>query len=82
MDSLPAHQRVMLDLEARFWPTAGAKDDAIRALGYSPIRWYQQLNQLLFTESALAYDPVTVNRLRRIRSAKRQQVHSSTVTFR
>lgn len=76
MDSLTDQQAAMLDLERQFWPTAGAKDDAIRALGYEPIRWYQQLNQLLATEAALAYDPVTVNRLRRIRSANRQHIPS------
>lgn len=71
MDSLTDQQLAMLDLERRFWPTAGAKDDAIRALGYEPIRWYQQLNQLVATEAALACDPVTVNRLLRVRSTRR-----------
>lgn len=62
----------MLDLEAQFWPTAGAKDDAIRGLGYEPIRWYQLLNQLSDSEAALTYDAVTVNRLRRLRSKSRE----------
>lgn len=70
MDSLTSQQQQILDLERQFWPTAGAKDDAIRALGYSPIRYSQLVNQLIDTEAALVHDAVTVNRLRRIRSAK------------
>ncbi|WP_225337600.1 DUF3263 domain-containing protein [Mycobacterium intracellulare] len=32
----------------------------------SAVRYYQLLNQVLSSAAALAYDPVTVNRLRRI----------------
>lgn len=56
------------DLERSFYRTAGAKDDAIRGLGLSPVRYYQLLTQMLGTEAALAHDPVTVNRLRRLAS--------------
>jgi hypothetical protein len=69
MDSLTDQQREILDLERRFWATAGAKEDAIRAFGITPVRYYQLANHLADSEAALAYDPVTVNRLRRIRAA-------------
>lgn len=66
MDPLTEQQRAILDLERQFYRTSGAKDDAIRALELSPVRYYQLLNKILDTEAALAYDPLTVNRLRRI----------------
>lgn len=65
MDSLTDQQRAMLDLERQWFATAGGKEDAIRELGFSPVRYYQKLNQLIGTESAVAYDSVTVNRLHR-----------------
>ena len=59
-------------LERRGSPGPGAKERAIREeLGMSPVRYYQLLNALLDDERALAYDPVTVNRLRRVREARR-----------
>lgn len=66
MDPLTDRQRAILDLENQFWPTSGQKEDTIRGLGMSPVRYYQLLASLLGTQAALAYDPVTVNRLRRI----------------
>lgn len=65
MDPLTGQQRAMLDLEREWFATAGGKEDAIRALGLTPVRYYQKLNQLITTEGAMRYDPVTVNRLRR-----------------
>lgn len=62
--------RAILDLEGQWWATAGAKEDAIRMLGISPVRFYQRLNQLLDSEPALTYDPVLVHRLRRIREGE------------
>lgn len=37
----------------------------------SPARYYQLLNALLDDQRALEHDPVTVNRLRRLREAQR-----------
>ncbi|TXS57743.1 DUF3263 domain-containing protein [Streptomyces sp. t39] len=52
----------------------GAKERAIREqLGMSPVRYYQLLNALLDDRRALAHDPVTVNRLRRVRDARRSR---------
>ncbi|MFD6279831.1 DUF3263 domain-containing protein [Streptomyces sp. NPDC060209] len=71
-DPLPDQQRAVLALERRSWPGPGAKERAIREeLGISPVRYYQLLNALLDDRRALEEDPVTVNRLRRVRDARR-----------
>lgn len=74
MDSLTDTDLAILNLEAQFWATAGGKEQAIRDMGMTPVRYYQRLNQLADTEQALAADSVTVNRVRRLRS---RQLHSS-----
>ncbi|MFE4517244.1 DUF3263 domain-containing protein [Kitasatospora sp. NPDC056783] len=72
MGELGERDRAVLALEGRQWRTAGAKERAIREeLGLSPTRYYQLLNGLLDREEALAHAPVLVNRLRRIREARR-----------
>lgn len=72
MDSLSDLDKAMLAVERQFWRSAGAKEEVIRdQLGMTPIRYYQRLNQLIATAGALAHDPVTVNRLRRIRARRR-----------
>lgn len=69
MDSLSNCDIAILVFERQFWRTTGAKDQAIRdQLRMTPVRFYQCLNQLLTSPAALRYDPVTVNRLRRIRA--------------
>jgi hypothetical protein len=71
MDPLTSQQRSMLDFEHQWWQKVGAKETAIRELfGVSTVRYYQLLNQALTLPAALRYDPVTVNRLRRIRSRR------------
>ncbi|MFI7288302.1 DUF3263 domain-containing protein [Streptomyces anulatus] len=71
-DGLSARDRALLALERRSWAGPGAKERAIREeLGISPVRYYQLLNALIDDERALREDPVTVNRLRRVRDAKR-----------
>ncbi|MCV7250656.1 DUF3263 domain-containing protein [Mycobacterium hackensackense] len=49
-----------LDLERKWWAISGSKDEAIRALGLTPIRYYQRLNHLADWESALAYNATVV----------------------
>lgn len=71
---LPVRDRALLALERRPWAGPGAKERAIREeLGISPVRYYQLLNALIDDERALREDPVTVNRLRRVRDAKRER---------
>ncbi|MCW5250790.1 DUF3263 domain-containing protein [Streptomyces sp. SHP 1-2] len=67
-------ERRILALERRSFPGPGAKERAVREeLGLAPVRYYQLLNALLDDPRALAHDPVTVNRLRRVRESRRAE---------
>ncbi|WP_026237696.1 MULTISPECIES: DUF3263 domain-containing protein [unclassified Streptomyces] len=69
---LSAQARAVLALERRPWAGPGAKERAIREeLGMSPVRYFQLLNALIEDERALREDPVTVNRLRRLKEERR-----------
>ncbi len=71
---LSERDRAVLALERRGWPGPGAKERAVRErLGISPTRYYQLLNALLDDPRALEHDPVTVNRLRRVRQERRMR---------
>ncbi|QMV22128.1 DUF3263 domain-containing protein [Streptomyces sp. SCUT-3] len=62
----------VLDIARRQWRTPAQRERAVRErLGIPPTRYYQLLNALLDVPEALAHDPVTVNRLRRMREARR-----------
>ncbi|MBQ0913976.1 MULTISPECIES: DUF3263 domain-containing protein [unclassified Streptomyces] len=64
----------ILALERRSFSGPGAKERVIREeLGLAPVRYYQLLNALLDDPRALAADPVTVNRLRRVRESRRSE---------
>lgn len=70
---LSAREQQMLDLERQWWKYAGAKEQAIRELfDLSATHYYQVLNALIDTEAALAYDPMLVKRLRRLRTSRQQ----------
>ncbi|MEV0120691.1 DUF3263 domain-containing protein [Streptomyces sp. NPDC050703] len=71
---LSERDRAVLALERRDWPGPGAKERAVREeLGMVPVRYYQLLNALLDDPRALAHDPITVNRLRRVRDSRREE---------
>ncbi|WP_419996009.1 DUF3263 domain-containing protein [Streptomyces boninensis] len=73
-EALTERDLAVLALERRPWDGPGTKERAIREeLGMSPTRYYQLLNALLDDPRALAQDPVTVNRLRRLREARRER---------
>ncbi|MFJ3672018.1 DUF3263 domain-containing protein [Streptomyces sp. NPDC090106] len=73
MTDLAPRELAILALERRGFAAAGAKERAIREeLGLAPVRYYQLLNALLDDPRALASDPVTINRLRRIRQSRRR----------
>jgi hypothetical protein len=73
-EELAERERSILTLERRGFSGPGAKERAIREeLGLAPVRYYQLLNALLDDPRALATDPVTVNRLRRIRESRRTE---------
>ena len=69
---LGRREQDILALERRGFAGPGAKERAIREeLGLVPVRYYQLLNALIDDERALACDPVTVNRLRRVREGRK-----------
>ena len=74
---LTDRDRRIMDFERQWWKYAGAKEQAIRELfEMSATRYYQILNALIDTPEALAYDPMLVKRLRRMR-ASRQRARSA-----
>jgi hypothetical protein len=76
-ESLSDRDREILALERLWWQYSGAKEQAIRdKFDMSATRYYQVLNALLDREDALAFDPLLVKRLRRLR-AQRQRSRSA-----
>ena len=68
---LTEREAEILAFERQWWKHAGAKEQAIRErFDLSATRYYQILNGLLENPAALERDPVTVQRLRRLRSAR------------
>ena len=72
-EDLSERDRGILAFERQWWQYAGAKEQAVRErFDMSATRYYQVLNALIDTEAALAYDPLLVKRLRRLRSARQR----------
>jgi hypothetical protein len=70
---LSERDREILAFERQWWKYAGAKEQAIRELfDMSATRYYQVLNALLDRPEALAFDPMLVKRLRRLRTARQR----------
>ncbi|WP_304452075.1 DUF3263 domain-containing protein [Nocardiopsis sp. YSL2] len=66
-------QRILV-FERQWWKFEGSKEQAIRdEFGFSATRYYQLLNGLVERPEALAFDPLTVKRLRRLRADRRRQ---------
>ena len=75
--ALTDRDRQILEFERQWWKYAGAKEQAIRDLfDMSGTRYYQILNSLIDSPAALAFDPMLVKRLRRMR-ASRQRARSA-----
>lgn len=73
MDQLTDEHRAILDFEGQHWKYAGAKEAQIRErFDCSATRYYQVLNVLLDDPAALAYAPMTVKRLQRLRRARQR----------
>ncbi|PPF70851.1 DUF3263 domain-containing protein [Rathayibacter tritici] len=61
----------VLAFEREWGVRSGDKDDAIRSqFGLSAARYYQVLSAVLASPAALAYDPMLVTRLHRIRDQR------------
>jgi hypothetical protein len=69
--SLTPREIEILDFERQWWRYAGAKEQAVREkFDMSATRYYQVLNALIDQPDALAFDPMLVKRLRRMRAAR------------
>lgn len=61
----------ILDFERGWWKHPGRKEGAIREeLDLSPTLYYAALNRVIDRPEALAYDPLLVRRLQRLRAAR------------
>ena len=61
----------VLDFEGSWWLYPQPKDRAVKEyLGMSATRYYQMLRRLADDRYALAYAPMTVRRLRRLRRTR------------
>jgi hypothetical protein len=73
-DALSERDRAILDFEREWWRYAGEKEKAVRErFDVSPTRYYQLLNRIIDDEVAVAYDPMLVKRLRRLRAQRQRQ---------
>ena len=70
---LSERDQQVLGFERQWWKYAGAKEQAIRELfDMSATRYYQVLNALIDPPAALAFDPMLVKRLRRMRASRQR----------
>ena len=73
-ESLDDRSRRVLDFERESWKLDIPKERAIReTFGFSPARYHQLLTRVLELPEALAYDPMLVRRLRRVRDDRRRR---------
>jgi len=67
-------EKQILEFERFWWKYAGAKERAIRDnLEMSATRYYQLLNAIIDMPDALAYDPILVKRLQRLRAFRQRE---------
>lgn len=71
---LSDRDRALLDFEARWQRHGAAKEEAVRTdLEMTPARYYQLLGRLLDSPDAVAYDPMLIHRLRRLRDDRERE---------
>jgi hypothetical protein len=74
LGELDERSKAILDFERNWWKYPGPKERAVREqFGLSAARYHQLLNGLIDRPDALAYDPMLVRRLRRLREARRRK---------
>jgi hypothetical protein len=74
--------REILDFEREWWKASAPKEVAVRdRFGVSSARYYQLLNRLIDRPDALQYDPMLVQRLRRLREARRMKRFASRLSL-
>jgi hypothetical protein len=71
--ALSERDQAILDFERTWWTEPGSKETAIRTrFDMSSTSYYKVLSELLENPDALAYDPLVVRRLRRLRDRRRR----------
>ena len=71
--ALSDRDRAILEFEQGWWLEPGTKEAAIRArLDLSPSRYRELLYELLDDPEAMAFDPLVIRRVRRIRERNRK----------
>ena len=71
---LTDREREVLAFERQWWKYAGAKEQAIKELfDMSATRYYQVLNALIDSPSALEADPMLIKGLRRLGASRQRQ---------
>ena len=71
---LDDRERHILDFERDAWRLQIPKERAIReTFGVSTTRYHQLLHRIVDGQEALAYDPMLVRRLRRLREVRRKR---------
>ena len=72
--ALDERSRAVLDFERESWQLDVPKERAIRErFGFSATRYHQLLQRAIDRPEALAYDPMLVRRLLRMRDARRRR---------
>jgi hypothetical protein len=80
--TLDQRARDVLDFERDWWKSSIPKERAIRErFGLSAARYHQVLGGLLDRPEALAYEPMLVRRLRRVREARRKKRYARRLGF-
>lgn len=73
-DSLSELALAILDFEGRWWLQPGSKDRQVRdTFDMTSVRYYQLLNRLIDLPQAIDLAPLTVRRLRRLRTRRLHQ---------
>ncbi len=83
MKQLTDDDQKILDFEGGgWWKYAGAKETAIRErFDCSSTIYYQRLNAIIDRDDALAYAPLLVRRLRRLRASRQRQRSARRLGF-
>lgn len=83
VSGLDPRSRAILDFEREWWRYAGHKEQAIREhFDMSPTTYYKAVNDLIDQDAAMAYDPMLVKRMRRMRARRNQQRAAARVDAR
>ncbi|MGI5950771.1 MAG: DUF3263 domain-containing protein [Brooklawnia sp.] len=81
--TLTQRETAILDFEKSWWQAKASKEIEIRErFDMSASRYYQILNSLVDREDALAYDPLLVKRLRRLREQRQQKRSAARLNVR